>query len=125
VRSYVVEQLGDPGAVLVADETGDVKKGRATPVVQRQYTGTAGRTGNAQVAVYLGYAAPHRHALIDRELYLPKSWTGDPARREAAGIPRHAAFATRPQLASLMIERAVSARVPFAWVAADGSFARP
>lgn len=62
VRSYVVEQPGDPGAVLVADETGDVKKGTATPGVQRQYTGTAGRTGNAQVAVCLGYAAPRGHA---------------------------------------------------------------
>ena len=122
VRSYVVEQLGDPGAVLVADETGDVKKGTATPGVQRQYTGTAGRIENAQVAVYLGYAAPHGHALIDRELYLPKSWTGDPARCEAAGIPGHAAFATKPQLARLMIERAVSARVPFAWVAADEAY---
>ena len=122
VRSYVVEQLGDPGAVLVVDETGDVKKGTATPGVQRQYTGTAGRIENAQVAVYLGYAAPRGHALIDRELYLPKSWTGDPARCEAAGIPGHAAFATKPQLARLMIERAVSARVPFAWVAADEAY---
>ena len=102
--------------------TGDVKKGTATPAVQRQYTGTAGRIENAQVAVYLGYAAPRGHALIDRELYLPKSWTGDPARCEAAGIPGHAAFATKPQLASLMIERAVSARVPFAWVAADEAY---
>ena len=122
VRSYVVEQLGDPGAVLVVDETGDVKKGTVTPGVQRQYTGTAGRIENAQVAVYLGYAAPRGHALIDRELYLPKSWTGDPARCEAAGIPGHAAFATKPQLARLMIERAVSARVPFAWVAADEAY---
>ena len=85
--------------------------------MQRQYTGTAGRIENAQVAVYLGYAAPRGHALIDRALYLPKSWTGDPARCEAAGIPGHAAFATKPQLARLMIERAVSARVPFAWTA--------
>ena len=122
VRSYVVEQLGDPGAVLVVDETGDVKKGTATPGVQRQYAGTAGRIENAQVAVYLGYAAPRGHALIDRELYLPKSWTGDPARCEAAGIPGHAAFATKPQLARLMIERAVSARVPFAWVAAGEAY---
>ena len=122
VRSYVVEQLGDPGAVLVVDETGDVKKGTATPGVQRPYTGTAGRIENAQVAVYLGCAAPRGHALIDRALSLPKSWTGDPARCEAAGIPGHAAFATKPQLASLMIERAVSARVPFAWVAADEAY---
>ena len=96
MRSYVVEQLGDPGAVLVVDATGDVKKGTATPGVQRQYTGTAGRIENAQVAVYLGYAAPRGHALIDRALYLPKSWTGDPGRCEAAGIPGHAAFATIP-----------------------------
>ena len=53
----------------------------------RQYTGTAGRIENAQVAVYLGYSAPAGHALIDRELYLPKSWTGDPERCAAAGIP--------------------------------------
>ena len=90
--------------------------------MQRQYTGTAGRIENAQVAVYLGYAAPRGHALIDRELYLPKSGTGDPARCEAAGIPGHVAFATKPQLARLMIERAVSARVPFGWVAADEAY---
>ncbi len=119
---YVVEQRGDPGAVLVVDETGDVKKGTATPGVQRQYTGTAGRIENAQVAVYLGYAAPRGHALIDRELYLPKSWTGDPGRCEAAGIPGHAAFATKPQLARLMIERPSARGVPFAWVAADEAY---
>jgi integrase len=90
--------------------------------VQRQYTGTAGRIENARVAVYLGYAAQRGHALIDRELYLPKSWTGDPARCQAAGIPGHLAFATKPQLARRMIERAVSARVPFAWVAADEAY---
>jgi SRSO17 transposase len=79
VRAYVVEHLGDPGAVLVVDETGDVKKGRASAGVQRQYTGTAGRVENCQVAVFLSYAAPAGHALIDRELYLPKSWIADAA----------------------------------------------
>jgi SRSO17 transposase len=83
VRGYVIEHLGDPGAVLVIDETGDVKKGTATPGVQRQYTGTAGRIENAQVAVYLGYAAPLGHALIDRELYCrgPGPMTRAAARR--------------------------------------------
>ncbi len=119
VRGYVTEHLGDPDAVLVVDETGDIKKGAATAGVQRQYTGTAGRIENAQVAVYLGYAAPRGHALIARELYLPKSWTGDPARCEAAGIPADVGFATKPQLARRMIERAVAASVPFAWVAGD------
>jgi SRSO17 transposase len=119
LRGYVTEYLGDPDAVLVVDETGDLKKGNATAGVQRQYTGTAGRIENAQVAVYLGYAARAGHALIDRELYLPRSWTGDPARCRAAGIPDGTAFATKPQLARRMIERAAAAAVPFAWVAGD------
>ena len=119
LRGYVTEYLGDPGAVLVVDETGDLKKGTRTAAVQRQYTGTAGRIENAQVAVYLGYAAPAGHALIDRELYLPRSWTGDPDRCAAAGIPADVTFATKPQLARRMIERAAAAKVPFAWVAGD------
>jgi SRSO17 transposase len=72
LRDYVVEHLGDPGAVLV-DETGDLKKGTASAGVQRQYTGTAGRVENCQVGVFLSYASAAGHALIDRELYLPKS----------------------------------------------------
>ena len=79
VRDYVSTAFADPDAVLVVDETGDVKKGAATVGVQRQYTGTAGRIENAQVAVYLTYAAARGHALIDAALYLPKSWTEDPA----------------------------------------------
>jgi SRSO17 transposase len=122
LRSYVTGRLGDLDAVLVVDETGDLKKGRATAGVQRQYTGTAGRIENAQVAVYLGYAARAGHALIDRELYLPRSWTGDPARCRAAGIPADVGFATKPQLARRMIERAIAARVPFAWTAADEAY---
>jgi SRSO17 transposase len=73
VRAYLVEHLGDPEAVLVVDETGDLKKGTATVGVQRQYTGTAGRIENAQVAVYLVYAGRAGHAVIDRELYLPRA----------------------------------------------------
>jgi SRSO17 transposase len=119
VRGYVVEHLGDPGAVLVADETGDVKKGTATAGVQRQYTGTAGRIENSQVAVYLGYAAPAGHALIDRELHLPLSWVADPDRCQAAGIPAGVGFATKPQLAQRMIARTVAAQVPFSWVSGD------
>ncbi len=85
LRDYVVDHLGDPQAVLVVDETGDVKKGTATVGTQRQYTGTAGRIENAQVAVYLTYAGARGHAMIDRELYLPRSWTTDPARCAGAG----------------------------------------
>jgi len=119
VRAYVAGHLGEPDGVLVVDETGFLKKGTATAGVQRQYTGTAGRIENAQVAVYLSYAAPAGHALIDRELYLPKSWTDDPARCRAAGIPDQAGFATKPQLARRMIARAIAAKVPSGWAAAD------
>lgn len=88
LRGYVVEHLGDPGAILVVDETGDLKHGTDTVGVQRQYTGTAGRIENAQVAVFLTYAAPRGHAFIDRALYLPKSWTEDTDRCAAAGGAR-------------------------------------
>jgi SRSO17 transposase len=119
LRAYVLEHFADPGAVLVVDETGDLKKGIATVGVQRQYTGTAGRTENAQVAVYLAYAAPAGSAFIDRALYLPRSWASDPARCRAAGVPQDTAFATKPALATEMITRALDAGTPAAWVAAD------
>ena len=85
LRAYVVEHLGDPDAVLVLDETGFVKKGTKSAGVQRQYSGTAGRIENCQVGVFLGYASRHGQALIDRALYLPEGWAGDPgaARRPA------------------------------------------
>ena len=117
---YVVSRLGDPAAVLVADETGFLKKGRMSAGVQRQYTGTAGRVENAQVGVFLAYAAPDgSRALIDRELYLPQKWTDDRDRCRRAGISDDREFATKPELARQMIERAVAAGVPFRWFAAD------
>jgi SRSO17 transposase len=119
LRGYVIEYLGSPDAVLVVDETGDVKKGRVSAGVQRQYSGTAGRVENCQVAVFLSYAAPTGHALIDRELYLPRSWTADPGRCAAAGIPQDTVFATKPKLARCMISRALDAGVPAAWITGD------
>ena len=119
VRDYVVEHLGDPGGVLIADETGFIKKGTRSAGVQRQYSGTAGRTENCQIGVFLAYASSHGHALIDRELYLPQSWTEDRERCRAAGIPDDVGFATKPRLAQAMLARAVEAGVPFAWFTAD------
>jgi SRSO17 transposase len=87
--------------------------------VQRQYTGTAGRIENSQVAVYLTYTSRHGHAGIDRALYLPKSWTGDRDRCEQAAVPDEVGFATKPQLAQQMIERALDAGAPAAWAAGD------
>ena len=119
LRGYVVEHLGSADAVLVVDETGDVKKGTASAGVQRQYSGTAGRVENCQVAVFLSYASRRGHALIDRELYLPRSWTCDKARCAAAGIPEGTVFATKPRLARAMIGRALDAGTPAAWVTGD------
>ncbi len=119
LRGYVLDAFADPDAVLVVDETGDLKKGTQSVGVQRQYTGTAGRIENAQVAVFLTYAAQRGHALIDRALYLPKSWTDDADRCAAAGIPPDSGFATKPALATAMITRAVAAGTPAAWVAGD------
>lgn len=119
LRGYVVEHLGSQGGVLVVDETGDVKKGSHTVGVQRQYTGTAGRIENAQVAVYLTYASDRGHALIDRALYLPESWAADAQRRGQAGVPDEVEFATKPALAREMIARALDAGVPARWVAGD------
>ena len=87
-RGYVVESLADREAVLIVDETGFLKKGTKSAGVARQYSGTAGRIENCQIGVFLAYASGKGHALIDRELYLPKEWAEDPARRKAAGIPR-------------------------------------
>ena len=117
VRDYVVETLAEPDAVLVADETGFLKQGKASCGVARQYTGSAGKITNCQIGVFTAYVSGKGHALIDRALYLPKAWTDDPTRRAAAHVPAGITFATKPQLACAMIERAIAAGVPFAWVA--------
>jgi SRSO17 transposase len=122
LRAYVVEHLGDPDAVMALDETGFVKKGECSVGVQRQYSGTAGRIENCQVAVFLGYASRHGHALIDRALYLPKTWAADEERRRIAWVPEEIAFATKPKLGIALLERALDAGVPCAWVTGDGVY---
>src|SRR3982750_1385536 len=122
VRDYVVETLCEPDAVLVLDETGFLKQGKASCGVARQYTGSAGKITNCQIGVFAAYVSDKGHAFIDRQLYLPKAWTGDPARMTAAHVPAGITFATKPQLALGMVERAIAAGVPFAWVTADSVY---
>jgi SRSO17 transposase len=122
VRGFLMDHLAEPGGVLIADETGFVKKGVQSAGVQRQYCGTAGRIENCQLGVFLAYASSKGRALIDRELYLPASWTGDRARCRAAKVPDEVEFATKPEQARMMIERAVAAGVPFAWFTADEAY---
>lgn len=122
VRDYVVEHLAADDAVLVIDETGFLKQGRASCGVGRQYTGSAGKITNCQIGVFAALVSRHGHAFIDRALYLPKAWTDDAARMAAAHVPDGTAFATKPGLAVAMIGRAIAADVPFAWVAADSVY---
>ncbi len=122
VREYALETLADPDAVLVIDETGFLKQGKASCGVGRQYTGSAGKITYCQIGVFAAYASRHGHALIDRALYLPKAWTDDPARLAAGHVPQEVGFATKPRQAGRMVERAIAAGVPFAWVAADSVY---
>lgn len=119
LRWYVVEHLGHPEGVLVVDETGFLKKGTKSVGVKRQYSGTAGRIENCQIGVFLAYASSSGRVLLDRELYLPAEWAEDQARREEAGVPQQASFQTKPQLAKVMLKRALEGGVPCAWVTGD------
>jgi SRSO17 transposase len=119
VRRYVLEQLSEPQAVLVIDETGFLNKGTKSVGVRRQYSGTAGRIENCQIGVFLAYASHKGRTFIDRELYLPKVWADDAKRCREAGVPDEVTCATKPQLAPRMLARALTAGVRAPWVTAD------
>ena len=119
LRDYVVEHLGEADGVVVVDETGFLKKGDKSVGVQRQYSGTAGRIENCQVGVFLAYASAKGRTLLDREVYLPQVWSDDWERRREAGVPEDVCFRTKPQLAQLMLRRALESGVPFAWFTGD------
>jgi SRSO17 transposase len=124
MRGYVLRHLGDPAGVVVADETGFLKKGTKSAGVQRQYSGTAGRIENCQLGVFLTYVSPRGRALIDRELYLPESWTNDRGRCAEAGIGEEVDFATKPKLAQHMLERLLAkhGREAMPWFTADEAY---
>jgi SRSO17 transposase len=119
LRRYVIEQLGHPQGVLVIDETGFLKKGTKSVGVKRHYSGTAGRIENCQIGVFLADASPKGRAFLDRELYLPKEWAEDRQRRTEAGVPEGVSFQTKPELARIMLERAIEAGVPARWGTGD------
>src|SRR3954468_17345930 len=122
VRKYALDHLAADDAVLVVDETGFLKQGKASCGVARQYAGSAGKITNCQIGVFAAYVSRRGHAFIDRALYLPRAWADDPARRAAAHVPQEIAFATKPHLARAMVERAIAAGVPFAWVVGDSIY---
>ncbi|MFD1044551.1 IS701 family transposase [Kibdelosporangium lantanae] len=122
LRGYVLDQIADPTGVVVADETGFLKKGTKSAGVQRQYSGTAGRIENCQLGVFLAYVSARGRALIDRELYLPASWTDDRERCAEAGIGQDVEFATKPQLAQHMLARLLEAGRDIGWFTADEAY---
>jgi SRSO17 transposase len=122
LRGYVTDYLADGHAVGVIDETGFLKKGRHSAGVARQYSGTAGRIENCQIGVFLAYASLHGHTLIDRELYLPKEWTDDRERCRRSAIPDERAFATKPELARQMLQRAFDTGVTLVWLTGDSVY---
>ena len=124
LQAYVNEELGDPEAVFVIDETGFLKQGDHSAGVQPQYSGTGGGIENCQIGVFLGYAAANGYTLIDRELYLPQSWLNEPERCARAGIPGDTPFATKPVLARRMLERAFAGGLPGSWVTGDEVYGR-
>jgi SRSO17 transposase len=120
----VGEDLGEADGVIVFDPSGFVKKGTKSAGVARQWCGRVGKTDNCQVGVYMAYVSRKEHALVNAHLYLPKEWTKDRGRCEAAGIPRGVGFRTRHQLALEMLDEH-GAALPHAWVAGDDEMGHP
>lgn len=114
----------EPIEAWIVDDTGMLKQGRHSVGVQRQYTGSAGKITNCQIAVSLSVASATEHVPIDFELYLPECWAKDPARRREARIPKEVQFKTKTELAQAMIERAVTENVPRGTVLADAFYGR-
>lgn len=123
LRGYVLRGLADPDGALVLDDTQAVKKGRMSVGVAPQPCGATGQTENCQCMVMLSYASRRGHAFIDREIYLPASWTRDRARCAAAGVPARRGLVPKPQLGVAMLARALADEaLVFGWVVADGAY---
>jgi SRSO17 transposase len=119
MQHFVIETFGDPEGIGVVDETGFLKKGKKSVGVARQYTGTAGKRENSQVATLLSYATRDAHVILDRQLYLPEAWASDRVRRAEARVPQEVGFATKPQQAAAMLVHAWEQGVPMRWVTGD------
>jgi len=120
----VADELGDEDGVLVFDPSGFPKSGRQSVGVARQWCGRLGKVDNCQVAIYMGYVSCHEHALVDTRLYLPKEWTTDRKRCQAAGVPKGTRYRTRHQLCLEMLKKHGPV-LPHSWIAGDDEMGRP
>jgi SRSO17 transposase len=119
----VGRELGSPEGVIVFDPSGFPKKGDASVGVQRQWIGRLGKVDNGQVGVFMAYAAPREHALVDVRLYLPKSWAKDRARRRRCGVPKAVRYRTRHELALEMLHE-TGPLLPHGWITGDDEMGR-
>ena len=119
IRQYAVEHLKSQTDILAIDETGFLKQGEQSVGVQVQYYGTTGHLENCQVGVFMSYISDRGQTLIDRRLYLPRSWTEDQNKRQKGAIPEEIEFATKPQLAQQMLSSALAQGLRPAWFVAD------
>jgi SRSO17 transposase len=124
LQRFILAHLGDPGAIVVLDETAELKQGDMTVGVARQYAGITGQVENCQTVVFMAYVTARAHTLFDFRLYLPRQWCEDKKRRERARVPEDVEFATKPALGTAMISGAAGSGVPFAWAAADEVYGR-
>jgi SRSO17 transposase len=124
LQRFIADHLGDPGAILVLDETAELKKGSMTVGAARQHAGITGQVENCQTVVNCAYVTPRGHALFDFRLYLPRSWCEDEARRACAQVPADVEFATKTELGSQMVTGAIGGCVPFARLAGDEVYGR-
>jgi len=106
----------------IVDDTGFPKQGDKSPGVQRQYSGTLGKTGNCQIGVSVTVASRTMHLPIDMDLYLPTSWTDNRSRCRAAHIPDDLGFRPKWRIALDLIERNVKAGVPIGLMLADSAY---
>lgn len=124
LQRFILAHLADPGAVLVLDETAELKKGQMTVGVARQHAGITGQVENCQTVVNCAYVTARGHALYDFRLYLPKAWCGDGRRRERAQVPCDVEFKTKTELGAQMVAGAIGAGTPFGWLAGDEVYGR-
>jgi SRSO17 transposase len=117
--AWAAGHLDDGNAVLIVDETADAKSSADAVAAARQYGGTLGGIALCQVAVTLTYATGRGHALTGRALYLPEGCAADEEHRELAGVPEEVVFATKPQLAGALLDRAHARGIRAAFVAGD------
>jgi SRSO17 transposase len=124
IRTEAADEIGDPGGALVVDNSGFHKQGNESVGVERQWCGRLGKVDNCQVGYFLVYSTPKGDALVDAQLYLPKSWADDAARRELTAVPRERRFLKGWELADELIA-AASPHLPHAWILGDDEFGRP